>query len=77
MRESRNKKETKGKVPQREREKLRYEMRGGSYISEKKTSTPMCPFVNKRAGATIMKEAERRYQKIREERREVSVHKGA
>jgi len=40
MRESRNKKETKGKVPQREREKLRYEMRGGSYISEKENFYP-------------------------------------
>jgi hypothetical protein len=39
-----------------------------------KASTPICPFVNEKAGATIMKEAERRYQKIREERREVSVH---
>ena len=48
MNESRNKKETKGKVPQHEREKLRYKMRGGSYISEKKTSTPMCPFINKK-----------------------------
>jgi hypothetical protein len=38
-----------------------------------KASTPICPFVNEKAGATIMKEAERRYQKIREERREVSV----
>jgi len=40
MCESRNKKETKGKVPQREREKLRYEMRGGSYISEKENFYP-------------------------------------
>lgn len=56
--ESKNKKETKGKVPQWEREKLRYETKGGRYLSEKKTSTPMCPFINKRARATIMKEAE-------------------
>ena len=40
---------------------------------KEKASTPICPFVNEKAGATIMKEAERRYQKIREERREVSV----
>ena len=33
--ESRNKKETKGKVPQCGKEKLRYETKEGSYLSEK------------------------------------------
>jgi len=61
------KKGRKGKVPQHEREELRYvnERRklGGSYISKRKPSNPMCPFVNKRTRVTKMKDAGRRILK--------------